>query len=115
LVCYQASDPDSVELELARRESWPLDVAGWTCLYCLFLQLMLYIRKHREAVSFGGLQILNHFIFWEAKATLCLHVQSCPMHTACTTAAILLVEEVWRETHQRLSAYKVYQAVSISS
>jgi hypothetical protein len=51
---------------------------------------------------------------WEAKAGLCLHVQSCLMHMAYTTAAILLVEEVLVETHQRLSAY-VYQAVSISS
>jgi hypothetical protein len=49
---------------------------------------------------------------WEAKASLCLHVQSCPMHTACTTAAILLVEEVLAETHQRLSAYTVYQGIS---
>jgi hypothetical protein len=61
--CCHAGDPDPVELELARRESWLLDVAGWTCLSCLFWQLMLYIRKHREDVSFGGVQILNHFIF----------------------------------------------------
>jgi hypothetical protein len=57
----------------------------------------------------------NCMYAWEAKASLCLHVQSCPMHTSYATAEILLVEEVLAETHQRLSAYKVYQAVSISS
>jgi hypothetical protein len=36
---------------------------GWLDMPCLFWQLMLYIRKHREDVSFGGVQILNHFIF----------------------------------------------------
>jgi hypothetical protein len=44
---------------------------------------------------------------WEAKASLCLQVERFMMH-ACTTAAFLLVEEVWAETHQRLSAYLVY-------
>jgi hypothetical protein len=45
---------------------------------------------------------------WEAKTSLCLQVQSYSMHTICTTAVIFLVEEVWAETHQRLSPYKVY-------